>query len=327
MKAYRLTHTVKDALDLVIADQVSKPELSSNPQDLVIKNTCIGVNFIDIYHRIGHYPAEFPFILGTEAVGVVEQIHPDAQHGLNIGDRVAYIAPRAYAEYTLVNAQTVVKVPSAISDQVATAVLVQGATALANTTKSVQVEAGDWVMIHAAAGGTGGCFVQLCKAFGAHVIGTASTPEKCRFIKEELGADHALLSDGSIDLVSEVLALTKGKGVRIVFDGVGRATFNQSLDVLEPLGWFISFGDSSGSVEPFQVRILSAKNIRFMRTAVFSFWKDQAGFQALADRVFQLVQDGKLNVKIHATWSFDQAGQAHQALESRKTSGKLLLIP
>lgn len=326
MKAVQLTENLANGRDLRISD-VPQPLISA-PQDLLVRNTVIGVNYIDTYHRTGLYKLPFPFILGREAVGEVVEVHEQATHGFKLGDRVAYIGPNTYAEYTIANAQTTVLVPSTLSDEIAAAVLIQGCTALALTTRAVQVLPEDWVLVLAAAGGTGSWLVQICKAFGARVIGTASTQEKCEIAKAA-GCDEVILTprNGQVDLAARVMSLTGGQGVRIAYDGVGKDTFESTLNSLQRLGWFISFGNASGKVPPFDAVSLAKKNIRFMRPALFSFWEDREEFQRIADEAFQLLLTGKIKVSIHGRWKLEEAGLAHEAIESRLTSGKLLLIP
>jgi len=310
----------------VIADPVGGPENlrytdlptpTPSPNESLVKLEAIGVNFIDIYFRAGLYKApESPVRLGNEGAGTL----PD-------GQRVAYAMARgAYAEYAAVPTQSLVAIPDEVSFEQAAAVMLQGMTAHYLTHSTWPLKPGQTCLIHAAAGGAGLLLVQIAKILGATVIGTVSTQAKADLIREH-GADQAILYTEQ-DFVAETKRLTDNKGVDVVYDSVGKTTFHKSLDCLRPRGMLVSFGQSSGPVGEIDPLLLSQKGSLFLtRPSLAHYVSDPAELQWRARDLFQWIASGKLQIRIHKTYKLEQAAQAHIDLESRKTTGKLLLIP
>jgi NADPH:quinone reductase len=282
-----------------------------------------GVNFIDVYFRSGLYKSDRPIVIGSEAAGVVEAVG-DAVTGLQKGDRVAFTMVRGtYAEYALVPAPNVVKIPDGLAFESAAAVLLQGSTAHYLTRTTFPLNNTHTCLIHAAAGGAGGLVVQMAKAAGARVIGTVGTAEKAREILA-LGADHAIVYTEQ-DFEAEVKRLTDGAGVHVVYDSVGRTTFDKSLKVLRPRGMLVLFGQSSGPVAPVDPLTLNAGSLFLTRPSLGHYITPPDELRWRASEVFDLAARGALRVRISGTYPLAQAGQAHRDLEARKTHGKLLL--
>lgn len=282
------------------------------------------------YFRTGLYPApSFPLILGREAAGTVRAVGPGNTYGLQPGARVAYLGTSAYAQYTAAPALHTYELPSGVSNEAAAAGLLQGLTALTLIRDAHHVRRGDWVLVHAGAGGMGLWLCQLLRAAGAHTIATASTEEK-RAIAKKAGAEVVLEyaeTMGKEQFVAKVKELTGGEGVVAVFDGVGKSTFDVSLDCVARKGSMISFGNASGSVPPFAIARLSAKNVRLMRPTLFNFIATRDEFAGNAKELFAILAGGDFDLSIHKTYPLKDVAQAHQDLEGRKTSGKLLLKP
>ncbi|KAI1107813.1 NAD(P)-binding protein [Jackrogersella minutella] len=293
---------------------------------ILVKNEYIGVNFIDTYFRSGLYPApHFPFILGKEAASTIVKTGGGELYGLKEGDRVAWMGDGAYAEYSAIRAAAAVKVPSALSSKVAAASFLQGLTALTLVREAHAVQKGDWVLVHAAAGGTGLWLVQLLKSIGANVIGTASTSAKVE-LALSAGASY-VVNYSHEDVKSRVDSLTAGRGVVAVFDGVGRSTFDLSLDCLARKGSLVSFGNASGPVPPVAIARLSAKNARLLRPSVMNYIVTREELEHYSADLFgSIVKDG-LDPRIHEVYPLSEAARAQQDLEGRKTTGKLLLDP
>eukprot|EP00195_Chlamydomonas_chlamydogama_P008648 CAMPEP_0202892076 /NCGR_PEP_ID=MMETSP1392-20130828/1917_1 /ASSEMBLY_ACC=CAM_ASM_000868 /TAXON_ID=225041 /ORGANISM="Chlamydomonas chlamydogama, Strain SAG 11-48b" /LENGTH=325 /DNA_ID=CAMNT_0049575955 /DNA_START=171 /DNA_END=1148 /DNA_ORIENTATION=+ len=292
--------------------------------DVLIRNAFGSVNYIDTYHRSGLYPVNLPFTVGVDGAGTVEAVGEGVQD-LKPGDRVAWFARSGgYAEYALSPASKVVKVPDALSLEQAVTCMVQGMTAVSLVTMVYEVKAGDYVLVHAAAGGTGQLIVQLASALGAHVIGTTSTPEKARVAQAAGARDVILYTQASVE--EEVARITGGRGVAVVYDGVGKDTFSSSLKSLGLLGTLASFGNASGKVPAVELFQLTNNNIKLMRPSLFEFIKqDEGAFRALATRTFKYVLDGTLRVSIHKVFPLAEAAKAHEEIEGRKTVGKILL--
>ncbi|KAF2861766.1 NAD(P)-binding protein [Piedraia hortae CBS 480.64] len=291
---------------------------------VVVKNDYIGINYIDTYFRTGLYAAEqFPLILGREAEGTVVKVGPGEVYGLKVGDKVAYMSESTYAEYTAAKASKVVKWP--FDSRVGAASLLQGLTALTLIRESHHVQKGDWVLVHAAAGGTGLLLCQLLKAVGANVIGTASTPEKLEAAKRA-GATH-VINYTKEDVKAEVMALTDNKGCIAVFDGVGKSTFDLSLECVARKGTLVSFGNASGIVPPVPLAKLVQKNNKLVRPTLMNYITEQEEFETYAKDLLKFIENGELEVKIHKVYPLSEVAQAHSDLEGRKTSGKLLLDP
>ncbi|HUF11915.1 MAG TPA: quinone oxidoreductase [Longimicrobiales bacterium] len=316
------------------ASEVEVPEPA--PGEALVRVDFAGVNYTDVYHRTGLYPKEPPFIPGVEASGVVEKLGAGAEDaagaaagagaaGVAVGDRVAFaMGAAAYAEYVTVPAWKLVEVPEAIPMEIAAAVMVQGMTADFLSSDAYPILEGDTVLIHAAAGGVGLLLTQLAKKRGAVVIGTCSTEEKAKRVRA-VGADHVVLYTED-DFVDATNGITDGKGVAAVYDSVGRATFDRSIDCLAPRGFLLLFGQASGPVAPVDPQILARQgSIYLTRPSLVHYMRDAAEARARAGRIFSYIQGGQLDVHIHCILDLTQAAEAHELLESRRTSGKLLL--
>nr|POE51850.1 putative quinone oxidoreductase [Quercus suber] len=306
---------------------VPVPELKEG--QVLVKNDKLGVNYIDTYFRTGLYPApSLPYILGREGAGTIVRTAPGSGdlHGLKEGDRVVYLAEAAYAEYTPAAAAKTYKLPDGVDTTVGAAGLLQGLTALTMIRQSYHVNSGDWVLVHAAAGGTGLWLVQLLRAVGANIIGTASTEEKIALARKA-GAQH-LINYTKEDVKTKVDELTKGEGVIAVYDGVGKSTFDLSLDCLGRNGSLVSFGNASGAVPDVKISRLSPKNAKLMRPTLFVAIATRELFQTYTDELFdEFVAGGKIDVRVHETYPLSKVADAHNDLEGRKTTGKLLLDP
>ena len=302
------------------------PVPQAGPGQALIKISAIGVNYLDIYHRTGVYPLPLPLTPGTEAAGVIAALG-EGVTDLVEGQRVAYAGPiGAYAEYAVVPAARLVPLPKGTSDEQAAAVLLQGMTAHYLVDGIFPVKAGDRVLIHAAAGGVGQLLVQMAKRRGAQVFGTVSTKEKAAQVRE-LGADEVILYT-SQDFEAEVKRLTDGRGVDVVYDSVGRDTFEQSLNSLRPRGMMVLFGQSSGVVPPIDPNILQHKGSLFLTRPTLGHYtatREELLFRAGA--VFDAIADGSLKLQIAQSYPLAEAAQAQRDLAGRATAGKLLLIP
>ena len=302
------------------------PVPQAGPGQALIKISAIGVNYLDIYHRTGVYPLPLPLTPGTEAAGVIAALG-EGVTDLAEGQRVAYAGPiGAYAEYAVVPAARLVPLPKGTSDEQAAAVLLQGMTAHYLVDGIFPVKSGDRVLIHAAAGGVGQLLVQMAKRRGAQVFGTVSTKEKAAQVRE-LGADEVILYT-SQDFEVEVKRLTDGRGVDVVYDSVGRDTFEQSLNSLRPRGMMVLFGQSSGVVPPIDPNILQHKGSLFLTRPTLGHYtatREELLFRAGA--VFDAIADGSLKLQIAQSYPLAEAAQAQRDLAGRATAGKLLLIP
>jgi len=297
------------------------PKPAPGPGQALVKIAATGVNFIDVYFRIGLYPAAPPVVLGNEGAGTVEAVGPDVTN-VRVSDRVAYAMARgSYAEYAVVPAWQLVKIPASVDFQTAAATMLQGMTAHYLTHSTYPLKSGDSCLIHAAAGGTGRLLVQMAKMRGARVTGTVGDEEKARQAKEA-GADEVIIYTKE-DFVAKV----KGT-MNVVYDSVGKATFLQSLDCLRPRGMMVSFGNASGAVPDFAPLILSQKGSLFLtRPSLAHYSSTQEELDWRAGDVLKWVSDGKLKLHIHKVYPLAEAAQAHRDLEGRKTTGKLLLTP
>ena len=302
------------------------PMPKPGPGEALVKIHAAGVNFIDIYFRTGLYKAEPPVVLGLEGAGVVEQAG-EGVTGVAAGDRVAYAMARgSYAEYAVVPAWQLVKVPDDLRLEVAAGAMLQGMTAHYLTHSTYPLKSGDTALIHAAAGGAGQWTVAAAKLRGARVIGTVSTKEKAE-IARQAGCDEVILYTEQ-DFEVEVKRLTGGKGVDVVYDSVGKATWEKSLNSLKSRGMMVSFGNASGPVDPIQPLILSQKGSLYLtRPTLFNYCATREELLWRANDVFGWLRDGHLKLQIYARYPLSEAGRAQEALASRKTTGKLLLIP
>ncbi|HSN92261.1 MAG TPA: quinone oxidoreductase [Anaeromyxobacteraceae bacterium] len=296
------------------------------PGQARVRHTAIGVNFVDTYHRSGLYPLSLPSGLGVEAAGVVEEVGPGVSE-VAPGDRVAYAAtPGAYAEARLIAADRLVKLPEKISDRQAAAMMVKGLTVQALLRRTHRVEPGETVLFHAAAGGVGLIAVQWLKAIGATVIGTVGSEAKAALARAH-GCDHVIVYTRE-DFTKRVREITGGEGVPVVYDSVGKDTFEGSLDCLRPLGLMVTYGNASGSVPPFDVGVLSRKGSLFLtRPTIFTYIARREDLLSGAAELFEMVLSGKVKIEIGGTWPLAQAAEAHRALQGRSTTGSLLLLP
>jgi NADPH2:quinone reductase len=296
------------------------------PGEVRVRNTAIGLNYIDTYQRSGLYPMPMPLTLGSEGAGVIEAVGPKVKD-FKRGDRVAYAGPiGAYAEVVLRPAARLVKIPSGIDDQTAAAMMLKGMTAWYLVRRTYRVKKGDTVVVHAAAGGVGQILCQWAKYLGASVIGTVGSEEKAALAKKA-GCKHVIVS--SQEKTSErVKAITKGKGVPVVYDGVGKDTFMDSLDCLAPLGLMVSFGNASGAVPPVNIGILAQKGSLFLtRPTLVNYTATREDLLTAARELFAVVKKGAVRIKVNQTYPLREAAQAHIDLESRKTTGSTVLLP
>jgi NADPH2:quinone reductase len=289
-----------------------------------IRQQAAGLNFIDVYHRTGLYPQPLPFTPGVEGAGVVEALGPDVS-SLKVGDRVAYGGPiGGYAEERLIPADRLVKMPDAISFEHAAAMMLQGMTAHMLLRSVYRVQAGDTILVHAAAGGVGLILCQWAKALGATVIGTVGSEEKAELARNH-GCDHPIVYTHQ-DFVAEVERITAGAKVPVVYDGVGRDTFIKSLDCLARRGMMVSYGNASGPVDPFQPVILAQKGSLFLtRPTLFDYTLDRADLEQAAAELFTIVESGKVKIEVKQRFPLKDAAEAHRALEARRTSGSTIL--
>lgn len=322
MKAIRIHQT--GAAEVMQYEEI--PQSQPGAGEALVKLEAIGVNFIDTYQRSGAYKMPLPFIPGQEAAGIVQAVGANVSE-VKPGDRVAYSSILgAYAEYALVPAARLVAIPDDLSTQQAAAVMLQGMTAHYLTCSTYPIKPGETVLVHAAAGGLGLMLVQIAKHRGARVIGTVSTEAKAQLAKE-YGADE-VINYSTQDFESEVKRLTNNQGVDVVYDSVGKTTFDKSLNCLRRRGYLVLCGQSSGAVAPFDPQILNAKGSLFLtRPTLAHYIADRAELLWRANDLFTWMRAGKLRVRIDRTFPLADAASAHRYLESRQAIGKLLLIP
>jgi NADPH2:quinone reductase len=322
MKAIRV-HETGDA-SVLRYEEAPMPEPKEG--EVRIKVEAAGLNFIDTYHRMGWYPLPRPFILGQEAAGVVESVGAGVSD-FQPGDAVAYcMAQGGYADYAVAPARLLVKVPSGVSSQQAAAVMLQGMTAHYLTHSTYPLKAGDIALIHAAAGGTGALVVQMAKMLGAHVIATVGSEEKAAIARAS-GADDVIVYTQE-DFEAETKRLTGGKGCHVVYDSVGKATFEKSLNCLRPRGYMVLFGQASGQVDPLNPQVLNQKgSIYLTRPSLGAYIATRDELLWRANDLFTWLATGKLEVRIDKSFPLAEAAAAHTYLEGRNTKGKVLLIP
>jgi NADPH:quinone reductase len=310
-----------EVLELV---ELSVPEAKGN--EAVVKIAAIGVNFIDVYYREGRYQAVVPFVPGQEAAGEVVAAGPNVTE-VKVGDRVAYtMVMGGYAEYAAVAADRLVKIPEGVSFEQAAAVMLQGSTAHYLSHDTYPLKRGEKALVHAAAGGVGLLLVQMARDIGARVIGTTSTEEKARLARDA-GAQDVILYTQQ-DFETETRRLTDGHGVDVVYDSVGKTTFEKGLNVLRPRGYMVLFGGSSGAVPPFDLIQLSQKGSLYVtRPTLAHYIASRQDLERRTHDLFAMILSGKLKLRIEHTYPLKDAAQAHRDLESRKTTGKLLLLP
>ncbi|MFM7461240.1 MAG: quinone oxidoreductase family protein [Burkholderiales bacterium] len=297
------------------------------PDEVRLKTTAAGLNFIDTYHRSGMYKIALPSVIGREGAGIVEAVGTNVT-SCQVGDRVAYASSPmgAYAEARLMPADRVVKIPAAISDQQAASMMLKGMTAQYLLRRTYRVKAGDVILSHAAAGGVGLILGQWAKHLGATVIGTVGSEEKMALAKAN-GCDH-VINYRTEDFQARVMEITNGKKCQVVYDGVGQDTWAKSLDCIAPLGMMVSFGAASGAVKPFYIGELAAKGSLYLtRPTLDTYTATRADLAATADELFAVVASGAVAIEVNQTYALRDAAQAHRDLEARKTTGSTVLIP
>ena len=329
MKAVRVHET--GPAEVLRYEDVDDPKPRAG--EALVKIAAAGVNYLDVYYRSGfhwggHHKRPLPYIPGAEAAGTVVAVGPGATD-VKVGDRVAYGISNgygSYAELCAIPSWQLYKLPSSVSFETAAATMLQGMTAHYLTHSTVAVKRADTVLVHAAAGGTGLLLVQIAKMRGARVFGTVSTGDKARLVLQ-VGADAAI-NYIEHDFAIEIKKLTDGAGVNVVYDSVGQATFEKSLDVLAPLGSLVIFGQASGPVPPFDTAILNAKgSLSLMRPSLTHHVVNYADLAWRAGDLFSWITAGRLNITVGNSFPLSAAAQAHRALESRQSAGKILLIP
>ena len=305
-------------------EEVTLPEPSSN--DAIIRQTASGLNFIDVYFRTGLYKVpSFPATIGNEGAGVVEAVGDNVTE-VAVGDRVAYcMSLGSYAQRRVVPAQQLVKLPDAVTDEQAAAMMLKGCTVQYLIRRTYPIKAGETVLFHAAAGGCGLIACQWLKHLGARVIGTVSTAEKAELAKAH-GCDYPIVYTEE-NFVERVRTLTDGHGVPVVYDSIGKDTFEDSLDCLQPRGLLVSFGNASGAVEPFSPTILAAKGSLFLtRPTLATFVATPEELKATTSDLFEVVSGGSVKIEVGQTYALEDAAQAHRDLEARKTTGSTVLL-
>src|SRR5829696_7163343 len=309
-----------------VLNAVDLPVPSQKPNEALVQIKAAGVNFIDVYFREGRYPTPLPFVNGQEAAGVVTAVGSEVTT-IKPGDRVAYTsALGSYAEYAAVPASRLVKIPDELDFEQAAAAMLQGMTAHYLVHSSYPLKKGETALIHAAAGGVGLLLVQMSKKIGARVIATAGTHEKAQLARDA-GADECIVYTEA-DFETETRRLTDDNGVHVVYDGVGKATFDKDLNVLRPRGYLVLFGGASGAVPPFDLIKLSQKGSLYItRPTLVHYTATREELEWRANDVMQMIVRGELKLRIHKTYPLAEAAQAHRDLEGRRTTGKLLLKP
>ncbi len=323
VKAIRINKTGGPEVLQMEEVQVGDP----GPGQARIRHTVIGVNYLDTYQRSGLYPMQVPMGAGNEGAGVVEAVGQGVTV-VKVGDRVAYSGgvPGAYAEARLFPADRLVKIPEGVSDELAASIMLKGMTTWYLIHKTYKVQPGDTVLFHAAAGGVGQIAVQWLKALGATVIATVGSDEKAKIVKG-LGADHVIVYTRE-NFAERVKEITGGKGVPVVYDAVGKSTFDGSLDCLRPLGFMVSFGNASGPVPPLNLGLLSAKGSLFVtRPTLISYIASRENLDAASQALFAVVKSGKVKIDISARYKLADAVQVHRDLEARKTTGSVVMLP
>lgn len=305
----------------IVDREVGEP----GPGQIRIRHKAIGLNYIEVYQRSGMYPLEMPATMGMEASGIVEAVGEGVTH-LKVGDRAAYTSmpPGAYCEARVMPAAQVCPLPDAISFEEGAAMMLKGLTTHYLFRRTTPIEKGDWVLFHAAAGGVGLIASQWARAEGINLIGTAGSDEKCALAREN-GAVETI-NYRTEDFPKRVREITGGRGVKVVMDGVGKDTFEGSLDSLEEFGMMISFGNSSGAVPPFNIALLAPKgSLKITRPTLYSHIGNHERCQQMAKELFEMVTSGKVKMHIEQTFPLEQIADAHRALEGRKTTGSTVI--
>jgi NADPH2:quinone reductase len=313
-----------------VLELVDLPVGEPGAGEIRIRHAACGLNYIDVYHRSGLYPTPMPLPLGMEGAGVVEAVGTGVTH-LQPGDRAAYASnpPGSYSLARVMPAKCVVKLPDAIDFATGAAMMLKGLTTqylLRRTLPQAGLQAGDFVLFHAAAGGVGLIACQWARALGLQLIGTAGSDEKCRLALEH-GAAHAI-NYRTEDFVARVKDITGGKGVKVFYDSVGADTFAKSLDVLQPFGLGVNFGNASGKAPPVELGTLAAKGSLYVtRPTLFTHIATREATQAMADELFAVVTSGQVKIRIDQRYPLAEVAQAHRDLEARKTTGSTVLVP
>lgn len=303
------------------------PVADPGPNDVRLRHTAIGLNFIDIYHRQGLYPLPMPIVLGTEGAGVIEAVGANVTD-FKVGQRVAYAGGQmgAYAEARTIPAIEVVPVPDGIDDKTAAAIMLKGLTAHMLLFKIHPVQKAETVLVHAAAGGVGAILTQWAKHLGCTVIGTAGGAAKLKFAKDH-GCDH-VIDYTTENFTARAKELTNGKGVSVIYDGIGKDTFMGSLDALEPFGHMVTYGNASGPVDPISPLLLTQKgSLTLSRPTLFTYTADPQRRRSAAKDLFDVVAKGVVKIEIGQSFALKDVAEAHVALASRKTTGSTVLIP
>lgn len=303
------------------------PVSAPGPGEALVRHTAVGLNFIDTYHRSGLYPLPLPSGLGLEAAGVVEEVGEGVAE-VTVGQRVAYAGgpPGAYSQRRVMPAHRLVPLPGTIDDVTAAAVMVKGLTAWFLLRRTYRVQAGETILFHAAAGGVGLLACQWAASLGATVIGTVGSEAKVELARRH-GCHHVVVLDRD-DVPRRVRELTDGRGVPVVYDSVGRSTWEASLDCLAPRGLMVSFGNASGPVPPFSPLVLAEKGSLYLtRPTLMTYTADRADLLAGAEELFSALHGGLLRVHLHGTYPLAEAGNAHRELEGRRTVGSTVLLP
>lgn len=301
------------------------PKPTPGPSDALVKIDYAGINFIDIYFRTGLYPTSFPAITGREGAGVIEALGAEvpSAYGLKVGDRVACYAQNVMAEFVATPAAKLMKLPNDVSNRQGAALILQGLTAWTLVKDAHEVKKGEVVLVHAAAGGTGGLIVQMAKHLGATVIGTASTPEKIEIAKGH-GCDH-VINYSNANVLEEVNKITDGKGCHAVFSGIGQATFKDDLECCRRKGSMITFGNASGAIEGFRPLELGKKNVKLLRPRLDVYVSEREDFEQRSAELLDLVAKGIVKLDIGKEYTMEQVGQAHDDLSGRRSTGKLIV--
>jgi NADPH2:quinone reductase len=307
-----------------VLEPADRPDPEAGEGQLLVEVAGVGVNYRDVYERIGGgYGSQPPAIVGVEGAGVVRAVGPGVD-GFSEGDRVAWTnGPGSYAELVVLNARAAVPVPDDVDDETAAAALLQGMTAQYLCTSTYEVQQGDWVVVHAAAGGVGLLLTQIVKLRGGNVLGTTSTDEKAALAREA-GADEVVRYEQFAERAKE---LTSGKGVAAVYDGVGKTTFDDGIESLRVRGTMALYGQSSGPVPPVETRLLSGKGLFLTRPSLAHYTLTRDELLWRATDVFDWIRGGKLKIRIGGRYPLAEARRAHEDLEGRRTTGKLLLLP
>lgn len=323
VKAIRMERTGGPEVMQWVEVEVKAPGVG----EVRIKQHAVGLNYIDVYFRSGHYPQPLPAGLGMEAAGVVTDVGPGVSR-FQVGDRVAYVArpPGAYAEERVLPTDALVKLPDAIEFDAAASAMLQGLTAQYLLRRTFRVEPGQTILIHAAAGGVGLFVCQWAKALGATVIGTVGSDEKAELARAN-GCDHPIVYTRE-DFTERVKALTNGAGVPVVYDSIGKDTYKGSLDCLAPLGYFVSFGSASGPLPPIEAAEFANRgSLFFTRPTLFSYIAKREWLETMAAELFDVIASGKVKTSVRQRYSLEDVADAHRALEARKTTGSTVLIP